>query len=460
MKNLDSLLEDVLQNIKENTNSISYNTWFDPIQINNLDSTLNIAYLSVEEDFVKRILNERYLPLLENTFKEVLDDSYKVVINTASEYKKVAPTTSQAPKKNVDTKKTRISINEINAPLDSQKIFNPNYNFDNFVSGDSNKLPYAAALAVAKTPGVKNPLFLHGSSGLGKTHLMHSIGIYILQNHPDRNILYVSSEMFTNEFIKSLSDNKTRDFKNKYRNLDVLLIDDIQFLEKKETMQEEFFHTFNALYDLNKQIIISSDRPPNKLSGIEDRLRSRFAWNLIADFQPPDYELRVAVLLKKAENKNVTVTDEIYKSVCYISEHVTDNIRELEGAFNRLVDFSVFLNEPINENLAKRILKDSLKNDIAYIKPEKIKSEVSKQYKIKPAELESSSRKSTIAYPRQVAMYLCREMTDLSTSKIGSYFGDRHHSTVMHSHEKIKNDLLTDLSLQHIIEEIKSSILY
>ncbi len=459
MKNLDELLEEVLQSIKENTNSISYNTWFDPIQINSLDSTLHIAYLSVEEDFVKRILNERYLPLLESTFKDVLDEKYKVVINTSSEYKKIAPVTTQN-KKPAENKKSKITITDLNSDFDTQKIFNPNYNFDNFVSGDSNKLPYAAALAVAKTPGVKNPLFLHGSSGLGKTHLMHAIGIYILQNHPERNILYVSSEMFTNEFIKSLSDNKTRDFKNKYRNLDVLLIDDIQFLEKKETMQEEFFHTFNALYDLNKQIIISSDRPPNKLSGIEERLRSRFAWNLIADFQPPDYEMRVAVLLKKAEIKNVTITDEIYKSVCYISEHVTDNIRELEGAFNRLVDFSVFLDEPINENLAKRILKDSLKNDIAYIKPEKIKSEVCKHYKIKATDLESSSRKINIAFPRQIAMYLCREMTDLSTSKIGSFFGDRHHSTVMHSHDKIKNDLKTDLELQVIIEEIKSSILY
>ena len=287
---------------------------------------------------------------------------------------------------------------------------------------------------------------------------MHAIGIYLLTHNENLNVLYVSSEMFTNEFIKALGENKTREFKNKYRKVDVLLIDDIQFLEGKDTMQEEFFHTFNTLYDLNKQIVISSDRAPNKLLKLEERLRSRFMWNIIADLQPPDYETRVAILMKKAENANIEVTDNIYEVICLIAEKIKDNIRELEGAFNRIITFSKLMDENIDKAFALRILKDILQNGGNSPTPEKIKTVVSRHYGIKVSDMESSKRTQNIAFPRQVAMYLCRTMTDYSFPKIGNLFGGRHYTTVMHACEKIENDLKVDEILKDDIEVIKKDI--
>ena len=448
MKNVQEIWTEVLKIIKENTTEISYNTWFKPIKMKSIEENLHIAYLANEEEFAIGILKSRYLPLIESSFKTVTGEDYRVVIKHVDEYNQ-EPEQSPiiVPSKTIDTR------------FKKQKIFNPRYNFDNFVVGNSNKYAQAAALAVAESPSeAYNPLFIYGGSGLGKTHLMHAIGIYLLTHNENLNVLYVSSEMFTNEFIKALGENKTREFKNKYRKVDVLLIDDIQFLEGKDTMQEEFFHTFNTLYDLNKQIVISSDRAPNKLVKLEERLRSRFMWNIIADLQPADYETRVAILMKKAENADIEITDDIYEVICLIAEKIKDNIRELEGAFNRIVTFSKLMNEKIEKSFAKRILKDIIQNGGTSATPEKIKTVVSRYFNIKVSDMESSKRTANIAFPRQIAMYLCRTMTDYSLPKIGNLFGGRHYTTVIHACDKIEADLKNDDSLKDVIETLKKDI--
>lgn len=453
MENYEKIWNAALDIIKENTTEISFNTWFkEPLSINKIDFEIKIVYLQVNSargnDFIISVLKNRYISYLQMAFKNVLDDDYRVVLKSFAEYEK-----------NVDNSDITVKNKPNKKTLDKQKLFNPKFSFDNFVVGSSNKLAHAAALAVAESPSeTYNPLFIYGGSGLGKTHLMHAIGIYLLEHNPSLNVLYVSSEMFTNELIKAIALKKMNEFKVKYRKVDVLLVDDIQFLEGKENTQEEFFHTFNTLYDLNKQIIISGDRAPNKLTNLDERLRSRFQWNLLADIQPPDYETRVAILMKKAENLNIEINDDTYEVVCLIAEKIKDNIRELEGAFTRSVSFSKLLNEKLDKIFVKRILKDIMNTNEITITPEKIKKTVCKQYGIKLSEIESSKKINSIAYPRQIAMYLMREMTDLSLPKIGEYFGGKHYTTVMYACDKIEAERKTDVSLDTLIENLKEKI--
>lgn len=448
----NKIWESVLDKIKEITTQISFETWFLPLKIRRIDQDLNIVYIEVNSDnrseFIITTIKNRYLSTLETSFKEVLSDSFRVVLKDSDQYKseEVKKEPKIKPKKQL---------------LDKEKIFNPRFNFENFVVGNSNKYAHAAALAVAESPSeAYNPLFIYGGSGLGKTHLMHAIGIYLLENNPKLNVLYVSSEMFTNELIKALNTHKMNEFKSKYRKADVLLIDDIQFLEGKESTQEEFFHTFNSLYDSNKQIIISSDKAPNKLVNLEERLRSRFQWNLIADIQPADYETRVAILLKKAENMGINTDEnpEIYDVACMIAEKIKDNIRELEGALIRVVSFSQLLNEKLDKNFTKRTLKDIFSNVERTVTPEKIKKTVCKYYGIKITDIESSKKTNNIAFPRQIAMYLIREMTDYSLPKIGQFFGGKHYTTVLYACEKIDDELSMDKNLREVIENIKEEI--
>ena len=426
----NKIWENVLDKIKEITTQISFETWFLPLKIRKIDNDLNIVYIEVNSDnrseFIITTIKNRYLSTLETAFKEVLEDNFRVVLKDSDQYRseEVREEPKIKPKKQL---------------LDKEKIFNPRFSFENFVVGNSNKYAHAAALAVAESPSeAYNPLFIYGGSGLGKTHLMHAIGIYLLENNPKLNVLYVSSEMFTNELIKALNTHKMNEFKSKYRKADVLLIDDIQFLEGKESTQEEFFHTFNSLYDSNKQIIISSDKAPNKLVNLEERLRSRFQWNLIADIQPADYETRVAILLKKAENMGINTDEnpEIYDVACMIAEKIKDNIRELEGALIRVVSFSQLLNEKLDKNFTKRTLKDIFSNVERTVTPEKIKKTVCKYYGIKITDIESSKKTNNIAFPRQIAMYLIREMTDYSLPKIGQFFGGKHYTTVLYARKK------------------------
>lgn len=439
----NKIWEEAKSFIKANTTAVSYDTWFTPLYVKKLDEDVNIIYLATKEEITLKILTTRYKGLISQAFEKVTGKKYQIIIKPENEYvkekKKKAPVSSSV--------------------MGESNTFNPRLNFDNFVVGNSNKYAHAAALAVAESPAeAYNPLFLYGGSGLGKTHLMQAIGIYITMKNPETNVLYVSSEMFTNELIRALAEKKMSSFKNKYRKVDVLLIDDIQFIGGKSATQEEFFHTFNDLYENNKQIVITSDGPPNSLVDLEERLRSRFSWNLIADLQPADYETRIAILKKKAEESGIAWDDDMYDVCCLISEQVTDNIRELEGAFNRVVGFSNLLGEKLDVPFARRILKDIIKDNDQAIAPERIRSIVAKHYKIKVSDMDSKKRNAEIALPRQVAMYLCRETTDLSLPKIGKLFGGKHYSTVIHSHDKIRDMYNTDSFFKDEINSLMAKI--
>jgi chromosomal replication initiator protein len=336
-------------------------------------------------------------------------------------------------------------------------LLNPKYTFDTFVIGTGNRFAHAASLAVAEAPAKSyNPLFLYGGVGLGKTHLMHAIGHYVMEHNPGARVLYISSEKFTNEFINAVRDNRGEDFRNKYRTIDVLLIDDIQFLAGKEGTQEEFFHTFNALHEERKQIIISSDRQPKEIPTLEDRLRSRFEWGLITDIQPPDLETRIAILRKKAKAENLDIPNE---AMIYIANQVDTNIRELEGALIRVVAYSSLINQDITTHLAAEALKDIIPSSRPkMITIQDIQQKVGEFYNLKLEEFKARKRTKAVAFPRQVAMYLSRELTDYSLPKIGEAFGGRDHTTVIHAHEKIASAVQQDQDLYKIIQTISDKI--
>lgn len=340
---------------------------------------------------------------------------------------------------------------------DLQVVLNPKYVFETFVIGNSNRFAHAASLAVAEAPAqVYNPFFIYGGVGLGKTHLMHAIGHRILQTYPGIKVVYISSEKFTNELINSIRDGKPESFRQKYRNIDVLLVDDIQFLSKKEHTQEEFFHTFNTLHEANKQIIISSDRPPREIQTLEDRLRSRFEWGLITDIQAPDLETRIAILRKKAILENLNVPNDV---MVYIASRIDNNIRELEGALIRVMAYASLTNQTIDMNLATEALKDIFPNGRPkQITMELIQEVVSSYFKIKIEELLAKKRTRNVAYPRQIAMYLCRELTDTSLPRIGEMFGGRDHTTVIHAHDKISRERNEDNKLNTTLKELVKRI--
>ena len=433
--NLDNIWKSVLSIIKVELTEVSYNTWLKtviPISLSN-----KTIVLAAPNEFTKGILEGRYLNLIKNAIKEVVREDYKIEF--------IIPGEEQVPINGQVSEKENIEMHK------SQ--LNPKYSFNTFVIGNSNRFAHAASLAVAEAPAqAYNPLFIYGGVGLGKTHLMHAIGHYILSQNPDAKVMYVSSEKFTNELINSIREYRNEEFRNKYRNIDVLLVDDIQFIAGKEGTQEEFFHTFNALHDANKQIIISSDRPPKEIPTLEDRLRSRFEWGLIADIQAPDLETRIAILRKKANIENIEVPDTIME---YIASKIHSNIRELEGALIRVVAYSSLTNKDITIELAEEALKDIISNN----KPKEItvdliKEEVSQNFSIKMDDFTSKKRTRAIAFPRQVAMYLTRELTDLSLPKIGDEFGGRDHTTVIHACDKINTDLKANKDLEDKIDYI------
>ena len=424
------------------TSSVSFNTWFKETELLSIEDSKLVV--SVKNEFTKEILNTRYLELIRNSALQVLNKEYAIKFVLPNE------------QTNLNQKAIRRN-EQLQDPLNSPSNLNPRYVFDSFVVGNSNRMAHAAALAVAEAPArAYNPLFLYGGVGLGKTHLMHSIAHYILDQNPNAKVIYASSEKFTNELINSIRDDKNESFRNKYRNIDVLLIDDIQFITGKERTQEEFFHTFNALYEANKQIIICSDRPPKEIQTLEERLRSRFEWGLIADIQSPDLETRIAILRKKAEIENLSVPEDV---LLFIAKTVISNIRELEGALNRILAFSSLTNKPITVELANEALKDLISKD----KPKIITAEyildiVANYFHLKPEELISAKRTRNIAYPRQIAMYLCRKLTDLSLPKIGEKFGGRDHTTIIHGFDKISRELQTDIELTQMLNELESKI--
>jgi len=434
----------------ELNNDMSFNTVLKPSRLATLDD--GRAVIEVPNDFIKSVIERRYLNLIKDIFNSVLKQNTSVEV-------RINPTgfDSELVQENLpisdDTSEVKAFSDDLTPSL------NQKYTFDTFVVGNSNRFAHAASQAVAESPAkAYNPFFIYGGVGLGKTHLMHAIGHYILQRDPNCKVVYLSSEKFTNELINSIRDDKNVEFRNKYRTIDVLLIDDIQFIAGKERTQEEFFHTFNALHDANKQLVISSDRPPKEIPTLEERLRSRFEWGLITDIQPPDFETRIAILQKKAMMENLIVPDDV---INFIATKIETNIRELEGALIRVVAYSSLTNCPIDMQLAEQVLKDLIPNG----KPKQVTSvqivkEVGNYFSINPEDFKSKKRTKDLAFARQVAMYLCCELTDLSLPKIGEEFGGRDHTTVIHARDKITSDMQQDIQLLNAIESIKKKILY
>ena len=424
--------------------NISYETWIKNIEIQKI--TNDTITILVSATFHKDTLKNRYYDLIFNTFKFLTNKEYKIEFLSMED---VSKDDSLENLENSDD--SHINNSKINTSL------NPKYTFETFVVGNNNRFAHAASLAVAESPATSyNPLFLYGGVGLGKTHLMHAIGNKILSNNPSSKILYVTSEKFTNQLINAIKDAKTEAFRNKYRYVDVLLIDDIQFIAGKERIQEEFFHTFNSLHEDGKQIILSSDRPPREIQLLEDRLVSRFEWGLIADISNPDYETRLAILRKKAETDNVVVDDDILSN---IANRVSSNIRELEGVFNKLVAFSTLSKGPITIEMAEKAINDISSQNNNVISSDYIQEEVAKYFNINKKDLKSSKRSNNIAYPRQIAMYLCRELANMSFPKIGEDFGNRDHTTVMHGCNKIEKEIENNTNTKLIVESVQKMIL-
>ncbi|MBD7916123.1 chromosomal replication initiator protein DnaA [Clostridium sp. Sa3CUN1] len=444
---LQSLWAKTLNIIKGEMSEVSFNTWIkscEPISISS-----NTIKISVPNSFTQDILEKRYKDLVVNSIEAACSKVYNVDFIVASDIQEVEE--KEEKKIKADDKSSITVSDEMSSTL------NPKYTFDSFVIGNSNRFAHAASLAVAEAPAkAYNPLFIYGGVGLGKTHLMHAIGHYALQNNSSAKVVYVSSEKFTNELINAIKDDKNEEFRNKYRNVDILLIDDIQFIAGKERTQEEFFHTFNELHDANKQIILSSDRPPKEIPTLEDRLRSRFEWGLIADIQAPDFETRMAILKKKADVEKLNVANEV---MVYIATKIKSNIRELEGALIRIVAYSSLTNRPITVELASEALKDIISNkQNKNVTIDVIQDVVAGYFNLRVEDLKSQRRTRNVAYPRQIAMYLSRKLTDMSLPKIGEEFGGRDHTTVIHAYEKISDILNTDESLQHTVNDITKKL--
>ncbi|WP_455053046.1 chromosomal replication initiator protein DnaA [Mogibacterium sp.] len=441
----NKIWDSFIEEIKKSTSKLSFDMFFSDLSLYKLDVDNKIIYIQLEDISIIKFLREKYIVQIEDIFSRMLGDDFQVVIKSKDEYKS-----------NKIDKKKKVSKSLYK---DNSKLFNPKFNFENFVVGGNNRFAYAASLAVAESPAeAYNPLFLYGGSGLGKTHLMQAIGIQVIKNDPTSNVLYISSETFTNELIEAINTQNTNQFKEKYRNIDILLIDDIQFLEGKEATQEEFFHTFNTLYENNKQIVISSDRPPSNLQKLDERLTTRFGFGITADVQPADFETRVAILKKKIELADIELDSDIEEVCNLIAEKIKYNIRELEGAMNRMISFSEIMNNKINLDFAKIVLKDIYRDTDKAIAPERIRSTVASYYDIKVSDLDSKRRTAEIALARQVAMYLCRESTDFSFSKIGEIFGGRDHSTVMSNCNKIQNLYHEDELIKYDIDEINKKL--
>jgi len=441
---MNAILEDLWQKtldlLKNELTEISFNTWIKTIEPISLSS--NNIILGVPAEFNKGILESRYSTLIKNAIKHVSSKEYAITFVIPSQE---------------DEKKYEKQTEVVNNDESVISILNPKYTFDTFVIGNSNRLAHAASVAVAESPAkAYNPLFIYGGVGLGKTHLMHAIGHYVLSQNPSTKVLYVSSEKFTNELINAIKDDRNEEFRSKYRNIDILLIDDIQFIGGKERTQEEFFHTFNSLYEAGKQIIVSSDKPPKEIPTLEERLRSRFEWGLIADIQPPDLETRIAILRKKAQMESLDVPNDV---MVFIANKIASNIRELEGALNRVVAYASLTENEINVELATEALKEILSAaKTKVINSSTIQEAVARYFDLKPDEFKSKKRNREIAYPRQIAMYLCRELTDLSLPKIGEEFGGRDHTTVIHACDKISKDIESNPETRRAVEELKKTI--
>lgn len=419
--------------LKDEVSEIAYKTWFatlSPLEFKN-----QLFLLSAPNDIHKNMITGKYLPLLLNALEMASDQEIQLEVLLQEEY---VPNV-QAPKR------------QLNSNL------NPRYTFEEFVVGENNKYAHAACLAVAENPAkIYNPLFLYGNSGLGKTHLIHSVGHYISETNPDAKVMYVTSEKFTNDLINAIKDGRTEEFRSIYRYVDVLMIDDIQFISGKVRAQEELFHCFNTLYDANKQLIFTSDRPPKEIAVLEERIKTRFESGLLMDLQPPDFETRVAILRKKAQSNNIEIPDNI---IDLVANTIKSNIRELEGVLKRIHVMKTLSHEPITEDKVTDILRDFFYGgDDVVLSNQEVLKEVSRYFDIPQEEILSKKRTKEIAYVRQIAMYLCREIVGDSLKEVGNFFGKKDHSTVLHACDKIEAEMKKDIELQNQIVDLTKNI--
>src|SRR5690625_5206616 len=445
LENIEDLWNSALEEIEKKISKPSFDTWLKNTKAEKLRE--DILTVNAPNEFARDWLEGRYTKLIADILFELTGAQLTtkfIIPESAAEIEERKQAPKQIAKNN----------HNYNAP---RTMLNPKYTFDSSVIGSGNRFAHAVSLAVAEDPAKSyHLLFVYGDVGLVKTHLMHAIGHYVQKHDPDSYVVYLSSEKITNEYIHSIMENKAGNFRNKYRNVDVLLIDDIQFLARKEQTQEEFFHTFNTLHEENKQIIISSDRPPKEIPTLEDRLRSRFEWGLITDITPPDLETRIAILNKKAKAEGLDIPNEV---MLYIANQIDTNIRELEGALIRVVAYSSLVNQDIDAALAADALKDIIpSNKPKEITIETIQEFVGEKYNVKVDEILAKKRTKAIAFPRQIAMYLSRQLTDLSLPKIGEEFGGRDHTTVIHAFDKISEMISEDTNLERDIEELKEKL--
>ena len=439
---------EILEMVKDehDLSPISFSTWLKPLKVYEIKDNV-VTVLVPDGQMALNYVNKKYKLALQVIISEVAKiDECEVRFILPEEAEKIP---SAPPVKKATGSKTEKRAEEAH--------LNPKYTFDTFVVGSNNKLAQAAALAVAESPGeIYNPLFIYGGSGLGKTHLMHSIAHFIIENNESSDVLYVTSEDFTNEVIDCIRNGNMEKLRKKYRNIDVLLVDDIQFIIGKDSTQEEFFHTFNSLHSSGKQIIISSDKPPKDMEILEERFRSRFEWGLITDISTPDYETRMAILHKKEEMDGYKVDDVVIQ---YIADNIKSNIRELEGALNKVVAFAKLEHKDVSLELAQQALKDIIQPEQGkIITPDYIISVVADHFNLTPADLTGNKRSSKIVVPRQMVMYLCREFTSTSLKSIGKILGGRDHTTVMHGIEKIEHEIPIDSNISNTIDVLRKKI--
>ena len=454
MQSIGDKWDEIKENIKReyDLTEVSFDTWVKPLRFFDVQEDVVTILIPSDQSHALNYISSKYKDFFHVIISEMMDHEYDIAFILEKDAKKK----EAAGREDLKTPFNPVyNINYENANL------NPKYKFDTFVVGSNNKFAHSASLAVAESPGeAYNPLYLYGGAGLGKTHLMHSIGHFVLERNPDMKVIYVTSESFTNEVIDSIRGGNAAamtSLRDKYRTVDVLMIDDIQFIIGKESTQEEFFHTFNVLHSAGKQIVLSSDKPPKEMETLDERFRSRFEWGLIADIQPPDYETRMAILRKNAENYDKKIDDSIFQ---YIATNIKSNIRELEGAFNRIIAKSKIENQPeITLELAEDALKDIINPDRPdKITPELIIRMVAEHYNVNPEDITSKKRNSEFVLPRQVVMYLCRDLTDTSLANIGKLLGKKDHTTVIHGANKIADELSSNEELKNNIEIIKKKI--
>ena len=454
----------ILHSLKGRLNQQTLDTWFSPIQFESLDSSQHVIRLRAPSQVIKDTVVTNYGKVLAESLNELRLSGYSVgwVVGKVSDW---VPENLTLPAINSESVthyesqlpiSTPATVTEV-SPAPSEPPLSSKYTYDSFVVGSCNQFAHAASLAVAEAPGrTYNPLYLYGGVGLGKTHLMHACGHAIKSRNQHLKLCYISSERFMNDLINAIRYDKTQSFREKYRSVDVLLIDDVQFMAGKERTQEEFFHTFNALYDQQKQIVISSDCPPREIPTLEERLHSRFEWGLIADIEPPDLETKIAIVKRKGDQMRVTIPDDV---AMFIAVRVKSNIRELEGSLVRLIAIASLRGEPISKSLAQDAIRNIAKEEESgVVTIQQIQKLVAQTYKLTNEELLSKNNARQISHPRQVAMYLCKHLTKHSYPEIGRAFGGKHHTTVMHSVEKIETLVATDETLQRLISELSESL--